>query len=503
MEMRRKPKLSRELGLLALIATAVCTVIGGGINVLSVMIQRDVPGIAYLVPLAFLFGVIPALFGALNYAILSSAMPRAGGGYMYTSRALNPFLGFMATFSKWFGLSAVTGVIAYIDIPLLRDAAHHAGLIGVSNFLNTDIARIGIPLLMVWFFWFINLIGIEEYGYTVIILMFLMLTGGVILILTGFLNSHSDFVQTMITREGKDITSIISLVKTKVGGLKEAITAAAVLFFAYTGFATISQAGGEAKNPKRNLPLAFLISTLIITTYYMLFSGALYHAVPWQYISYEAQTADLTAPGLVGVLLPGSLAVFIVLMAAIALLNDIPPMLMASSRLFFAWAEDGIFPKKLSNVNKRFRTPHYALTIVAVISSLVILGCHYAGDFFLGIDITVTSLVFTYVLISVSVISFPFVNKKLYNEIAFIKNRFAQIIIAVISIFTLSVLFFIVIWGDVKKSVSAWYFHATYIWLIVMAIGVVIFVIQWKLLKKKGIDPKKDIFSKLPVEYEA
>jgi len=103
------PRLRRELTLLALVATAVCTVIGGGINVLTVEIQEKVPGIGSLVPLAFMLGAIPALFAALSYGVLSSAMPRAGGGYIYISRALHPFVGFIATFSKWFGLAAAAG----------------------------------------------------------------------------------------------------------------------------------------------------------------------------------------------------------------------------------------------------------------------------------------------------------------------------------------------------------------------------------------------------------
>ena len=53
---------------------------------------------------------------SLTYAILASAMPRAGGSYIYASRGLHPYLGFVASFSQWFGLSIVIGVIAYIIV---------------------------------------------------------------------------------------------------------------------------------------------------------------------------------------------------------------------------------------------------------------------------------------------------------------------------------------------------------------------------------------------------
>ncbi|MCB0292758.1 MAG: amino acid permease, partial [Calditrichaeota bacterium] len=94
--------LTRSLGLLGLAATGICSMLGAAINVVPFMIQRNVPGIGPYVLPAFLFAAVPAIFAALAYAILASAMPRAGGSYVYASRALNPYLGFVASFSQWF-----------------------------------------------------------------------------------------------------------------------------------------------------------------------------------------------------------------------------------------------------------------------------------------------------------------------------------------------------------------------------------------------------------------
>ena len=92
-------KLKRDLGLVTLMATGICSMLGASINVVPFMIQRNVPGIGSYVLPAFMFAMIPALFAALAYGILSSAMPRAGGSYIYASRGLNPYLGFIASFS--------------------------------------------------------------------------------------------------------------------------------------------------------------------------------------------------------------------------------------------------------------------------------------------------------------------------------------------------------------------------------------------------------------------
>jgi len=71
--------LAREMGLLGLAATGICSMMGAAINVIPFMIQRSVPGIGPYVLPAYLFAALPAVFAALAYAILASAMPRAGG----------------------------------------------------------------------------------------------------------------------------------------------------------------------------------------------------------------------------------------------------------------------------------------------------------------------------------------------------------------------------------------------------------------------------------------
>jgi basic amino acid/polyamine antiporter, APA family len=85
-----RPRLARELGLLGLTATGVCAMVGAGINIIPFMIQRNVPGIGPFVLPAFALATVPVLLAGLAYAVLASAMPRAGGTYVYASRGLTP-----------------------------------------------------------------------------------------------------------------------------------------------------------------------------------------------------------------------------------------------------------------------------------------------------------------------------------------------------------------------------------------------------------------------------
>ena len=177
--------------------------LGASINVVPFMIQRNVPGIGPYVLPAFAFAAIPAIFAALAYAILSSAMPRAGGSYIYVSRGLNPYLGFIASFSQWFGLSIVIGVIAYLCIPFLRDISLALGWENVSVILERPSFRDGLALLLIWYFVWINIKGARSYQNILLPMMFLMFALGAIVIVTGFTFNSQDFTNALKAKENR------------------------------------------------------------------------------------------------------------------------------------------------------------------------------------------------------------------------------------------------------------------------------------------------------------
>src|SRR5207342_1930099 len=90
---------------------------------------------------------------------------------------------------------------------------------------------------------------------------------------------------------------------------------------------------------------------------------------------------------------------------SLSVLLPAPAMLLAVSRLMFAWAEDGIFPRRIAAVHPRFRTPHVAILASAGMATLGIIGSHVAGDFFLGVDILVNSMLVNFLLMAVSVLT--------------------------------------------------------------------------------------------------
>ena len=469
--------------------------LGAAINVIPVMLQRNVPGIGPHVLPAYFFAAVPAILAALAYAILASAMPRAGGSYIYASRGLNPYLGFVASFSQWFGLSIAIGVVSYVLIPFLRDIATAVGFDGLASTLDAGPVRVGLALLFLWTSVAINIRGLKLYERTLVPLMFLMFALGAIVIVAGFLFDHQDFARALAARGDAPVPDTAPQ-PLRIGTL---LAASAILFSSFIGFDSIAQAGGEAKRPNRNLPLAIGIAVVTVGTFYLLFTAAVYHAVPWQWIAEQAQVRDLTAPGLLGYLLSPGWTVLIVAGAAVALINDLPAMLLAVSRLVFAWAEDGIVPRRLARVHPTRHTPHIALVLSGAMASAGILGSHLAGDFFLGVDILVTSMLVNFLLMCVTVLTLPRHNPDIARATGVIPSVTLQRVVAGAGVLLLGLFLVVHVRKDLTAAVDAWYFRSTWLWLAVMAIATTIYMREVARRRRAGEDMDA-VFATLPPE---
>ena len=219
--------------------------------------------------------------------------------------------------------------------------------------------------------------------------------------------------------------------------------------------------------------------------------------MPWQFVAEEALQKDISAAGILSYVLNPTVGILILAGAAIALLNDLPAMILSVSRLVFSWAEDGIFPNKLSLIHSQYQTPYAALILSGIMASIGVLGSHFAGDFFLGIDIMVTSMLINFLLMSCSLFFLPFRNPTLAGEIKTIKNRNVQRILAILGMLFLATFLIIHISKDLNAQVSDWYFHSTWVYLLVLLIASLLFSYQWTQLKKSGVDVAKR-FSELP-----
>jgi APA family basic amino acid/polyamine antiporter len=153
----------------------------------------------------------------------------------------------------------------------------------------------------------------------------------------------------------------------------------------------------------------------------------------------------------------------------------------------FAWAEDGIFPARVAAVHARFRTPHVAILLSAGMASLSVVGCQVAGNWFLGVDILVTSMLINFLLMAVAVLTLPSRNPAIAAAITVLPSRGHQALVATAGVVVLALFLAVHTWRDLTGP-AVWYFKSTPLWIIVMALATVVYAREMARLRARGVD---------------
>lgn len=491
---RMSAKLSRGLGMPGLVAAGVSSMVGASIYIVPFMVQKNIPGIGGLVLPAFVLASVPALLAALAYAALSSAMPRAGGSYVFVSRTLHPFWGFIASFSQWFGLSVVIGVVAYLSIPFLGTVLRLAGQSAAADILSSGTPRLVASLVLLWLFVGMNLLGLRTLQAGMVAMVALTFALASIVLVAGLVYTQADFLAAVVNTAASGTDAPLPA----PAGLPEFLQAAALLFASYIGFDAIAQAGGEARDPARSLPRATLLTFGLVAVFYWLFTAAVYRIIPWTYMYRASLAGDVSAPSLLAYVISPVWTALLSLGAALALVKDLPAMLLSVSRLVFAWARDELFPMALQRVDRRTGSPNAAILFSAGISTLGILGSHYAGDIFLGIDIMVVSMQFNFLLICVALLRIGR-RPALAAAVTVLRHPRQRALVGIAGALSLAAFMAFGISKDLSTAGQPWYFHPTLAWTAVMSTAGLLFAVAWRRLQSRPPQQRPD-FTRLPEE---
>jgi amino acid transporter len=173
-------------------------------------------------------------------------------------------------------------------------------------------------------------------------------------------------------------------------------------------------------------------------------------------------------------------------------------MLLGTSRLMFAWAEDRIFPAAVARVHPVRRTPDVAVIASGAMATAGILGSHLAGDFFLGVDILVISMLINFLLMSVAVLTLPARNPALAARVRVVPQRALQVGLAGAGVLVIGAFLAMHVWRDVTAD-TAWYFRSTNLWVVMLAAASLIYGRERRALVRRGVDVRA-LFSTLPPE---
>jgi len=346
-------KLPRTLGLWSSVALVVGITIGSGIFRSPAGIAQRVPHPTVMLLLWGLGGAV-TLCGALSLGELAAALPETGGLYAYLREGWGRMAGFLFGWSELVLIraNALGGIAVVFGEYFLRsigvDPVEHwigarclsAGAIAFAAAANIRGANIGAII-----------VGMATWA---------KFTALVVLALSSFLlgGSHGASVSNLTTGSGGPLL---------LGNMGLALVS---ILWAYDGWADLSFASGEVKDPQRNLPRAIILGTLAIIVIYLLTNLAYLYVNPIDTVARSRLVAADTMLALFG-------RAGVVLVSAFVMISSFSSLngsMLASPRIFFAMADDRLFFRSIASVHPRYQTPHVAILLAALLGMALVLS---------------------------------------------------------------------------------------------------------------------------------
>src|SRR6476620_1761139 len=369
------------------------SMIGSGIFIVSADISRTVGSPLWLM-LAWLVAGVITILGALAYGELAAMYPKAGGQYVFLRESMGPLMGFLYGWTLFIVIQ--TGTIAAVAVAFGRFLGVLVPSITPDRFAwfpQLDFSTPGgavqvglspqrlIALISIWILTWINLRGVRE-GKFVQTTLTLVKTGALVaLIVLGLtlgrnaLAVSSNFGPGAFSG-GVTTTSafMIAFGASLVGSL-----------FASDTWNNVTFAAAEVKNPQRNLPLALLLGTGLVTVIYLLANVAYLNVLPRhggkdasgvleRGIQYATQDrVGSAAAEMIFGPIGGSLMAAAILVSTFGCNNG---LILSGARVYYAMARDGLFFKSVGILSKN-AVPARALITQAIWTSLLCLTGTY------------------------------------------------------------------------------------------------------------------------------
>jgi amino acid transporter len=333
--------LTRRLGLWSSIGIVIGITIGGGIFRTPAGIAARVPDPVFMLAVWVIGGLV-VLCGALAFAELSAAMPETGGMYVYLREGWGRPCAFLYGWAQLVLIraAALGGISSVFGEYFLRvfgiDPSLHpawadslaAGAIIVAA--ATNIVGVGLGAL------FAGLSTITKFGALAFLVLVSFLFGG---------------------GAGASVANIGSTGAAVDAGLFG--LALISVMWAYDGFADLTFASGEVKDPQRNLPRAILLGTVAIITIYLLANLAYLYVTPIERLA----KSPLIAADTLGAVMGQFGVSFIAVVVMISTFGSLMGSMLASPRIFFAMADDRLLFSPIASVHPRWNTPWVAILL--------------------------------------------------------------------------------------------------------------------------------------------
>jgi len=357
-------RLRRRLGALDLMGFGIGIVIGTGIFTLTGVAAKQSAGPGVVISFA-LAGLV-SLLAALCYAELSSAVPTAGSAYTYAYATIGEVFAWIIGWDLILEFALGAAVVARGWSGYLAELvpALPGTVFGESSTVN--LGALAITLVL----GFVAYVGIRESKWVtntlvvvkVLVCLFVIVAGAFFVSARNWTPFIPDARAPDKTATGltQPLWQALVGVEPSVYGMAGVLSAAAIVFFSYTGFEAVANLGEETRNPKRDLPLGLLGTLAVSGLLYVGVSAVLTGMVHYTQINEGAPISDaFESVGL------GWAAVLVGIAALAGLTSVILVDIIAMGRIGFAMARDGLLPPSLAQVHPRYGTPS-VITLVTV-----------------------------------------------------------------------------------------------------------------------------------------
>jgi APA family basic amino acid/polyamine antiporter len=365
--------LVRGLGLLDATLLIIGTVIGSGIFFAPAIMAGYLQAPGLLLGLWVLGGLL-TLTGALSYAEMAAAMPRAGGQYVFLSEAFRPVFGFLYGWTFLFAIN--TGFVAAVAVAFAKTLGFFVPKIGEETVLfalgafQFTTAR-AVALVVIALLTWLNVTGLRT-GAFVQNLFTLAKLGAIAVLVAlavatgrGSLANFHPLLGLQLGAEGLKLGLFAAL----AGAMSKAL-------FAYDTWYSVTFAAEEVKDPERNLPRSLLLGTLGVTVAYAAAVAVYLYMVPIGEMATvtEQRIATEAAVRMIGEL-GGAFIAVAVLVSTFGCVNGLT---LSGARVVYAMARDGLFFRRAAAVHPRYRTPAVALVLHGLVAAALTLSGTYS-----------------------------------------------------------------------------------------------------------------------------
>lgn len=385
--------LQKRVTLFDGVAIVAGAMIGSGIFIVSADIARNVGSPGWLM-VAWLITGIMTLIGAVSYGELASMMPHAGGQYVYLREAYHPLVGFLFGWTTFLVIQC--GTIAAVAVAFAKFSGVLIPWISDNNILLALgpvklTSTMLVAIVMIVFLTWVNTRGIVTGKTVQNIFSSTKVIALIGFLVVGFIASRSSDVfhrNAEVFWQASKITPDHVRVPLAGFAIVAALGTALVgSLFSADAWYNVTYLSGEVINPKRNVPLSLLFGTLLVSVMYMLTNLVYLRILPLSgspdgvdAISRGIQFAasDRVATSAMSVVLGDPAAIIMAIFIMISTFGCNNGLIMAGPRVYYAMAVDGLFFRRVAEINKN-GVPGFALVIQGVWAVLLCLTGTYSN----------------------------------------------------------------------------------------------------------------------------